>query len=264
MSRPHQFFWSRAFLLQQRVDALLTWISPDRENRVFVVALVFSLIFHCGMLAVFSYHNVKYNRQLQKNIEVIYQILEKKTAATEAEVQNYRVVKKEEWTPPLKSVAGKKGIAAPVAPTLDKSMEQPLWQKANLVQMGLPQKQSTRIPGAEQKRNVSIPLLDSEKINNPKYLSYHDRIRNKIRNRAYLYVDNPEFENGSVYLTFVVAANGEVTAVRLVEERTSANDYLRSAGLRSIKESSPFPPFPTDLPYPELTFNVIISFETGK
>jgi len=34
--------------------------------------------------------------------------------------------------------------------------------------------------------------------------------------------------------------------------------------LRSIKDANPFPPFPKDLNYPELTFNVVISFEVNE
>jgi hypothetical protein len=32
-------------------------------------------------------------------------------------------------------------------------------------------------------------------------------------------------------------------------------------GVKSVQEAGPFPPFPQDLNYPELTFNVSISFQ---
>ena len=116
----------------------------------------------------------------------------------------------------------------------------------------------------EGKRLVAVPVLSSEKISNPRYLNYHDRIRNKIKDRAYFYIDDPNFQNGEVYLTFVLLSDGTLKAVQIINEKTTANDYLRSIGLRSIRESSPFPPFPADLKYPELSFNIVISFKVGK
>ena len=56
---------------------------------------------------------------------------------------------------------------------------------------------------------------------------------------------------------------GELQRVKVIENETKANDFLRAVGIRSIKESGPFPPFPKELRYPELTFNVVISFELG-
>jgi len=106
--------------------------------------------------------------------------------------------------------------------------------------------------------------LKSEKITNPKYINYHEVIRSKIKNRAYFYVNDPQFESGEVYLTFVLNSDGHLSRIKIIDEKTRANSYLRSVGLRSIKESSPFPTFPSDLAYPELSFNVIISFEVGE
>ena len=45
------------------------------------------------------------------------------------------------------------------------------------------------------------------------------------------------------------------------EEHFHLRKNMKNVGLRSIQESSPFSPFPKDLSYPELTFNVVISFE---
>ena len=67
-------------------------------------------------------------------------------------------------------------------------------------------------------------------------------------------------DTGEVYLTFALSSDGALKQIKLIEGRTNATDYLRDIGLNSIQEASPFPPFPSDLSYPELTFNIAISF----
>ncbi len=110
-------------------------------------------------------------------------------------------------------------------------------------------------------RKITVPLLQSEKITNPKYLSYTQTIRQRIKQRAYYYADNPDFASGEVYLTFVLSSSGALEGVKVIREKTRSNAYVQNIGIRSIEESAPFPPFPPDLAFPELTFNVIISFE---
>jgi len=122
-------------------------------------------------------------------------------------------------------------------------------------------KEAPKIDIFEPERSIMVPMLNSEKIKNPKYISYNQIIRQKIKRQAYYYVDHPDFKKGEVYLTFVVASDGRLKDIKVIEENTSANDYLRNVGLRSVRSSSPFPPFPEDLNFPELTFNVVISFQ---
>jgi outer membrane biosynthesis protein TonB len=109
------------------------------------------------------------------------------------------------------------------------------------------------------KKSVSIPLLESEKINNPSYQNYYSLVRSRIKQRAYF--NYAEYYAGEVYLTFVLYSDGTLKDLKIIEERSSGGPYLRTIGLKSIKEATPFPPFPKTLKYPELTFNVVISFQ---
>ncbi|MDP8265542.1 MAG: hypothetical protein P9M07_01205 [Candidatus Aceula meridiana] len=109
------------------------------------------------------------------------------------------------------------------------------------------------------KRKVSVPALEAQQIKNPLYLDYYKEVRSSIRERAY--VNYQQFDSGEVYLAFIVEASGELKQIRIIEERTKANQYLRRVSVQSVKEASPFPPFPEELKYPELSFNVVISFE---
>jgi len=128
----------------------------------------------------------------------------------------------------------------------------------------LNKKQSPKIKILDIERRVTVPLFKTDKITNPKYLSYNENVRQRIRQQAYSYVDHPEFDAGEVYLTFVLISDGSLKQTKVIEDKTAANPYLRTIGLRSIKEANPFPPFPKDLNYPELTFNVVISFEVKE
>jgi len=109
------------------------------------------------------------------------------------------------------------------------------------------------------KKKITFPPVDLDKISNPTYVSYYQIVREKIRRAAY---DNyTQTEEGEVYCSFVVSSNGDLVDVRLVEERSRANDYLKETTLASIKDAAPFPVFPKDLDYPQLSFNIVISFE---
>ena len=120
-------------------------------------------------------------------------------------------------------------------------------------------KQPAMLSELHIKRKVSVPVLKSEKINNPVYQNYYEAVRNIIKKRAY--TNYSKLDTGEVYLTFVILSDGTVKQVQLVEEKTSAGDYLKDISLKSVEESNPFPSFPQDLTYPELSFNVAISFE---
>jgi len=127
-----------------------------------------------------------------------------------------------------------------------------------------PRKNTSHIDLAHEKYQVTVPLIKSEKISNPSFLQYQEKIRNKIRDRANSYVHNPQFSNGEVYLSFIITSQGNLRETRVIENKTKANNFLRSIALRSIKESHPYPAFPKDLDYAELPFNIVISFKVKK
>ncbi|MCK9595489.1 MAG: TonB C-terminal domain-containing protein [Candidatus Omnitrophica bacterium] len=108
------------------------------------------------------------------------------------------------------------------------------------------------------KKKISLAPVEMNKINNPSYVSYYNLVREKIRRAAYQNYSHAE--TGEVYLAFVVSKLGALNTVKLIEERSSGNIYLREVAIRSIRDAAPFPPFSKDLDYPQLSFNVIISF----
>lgn len=122
------------------------------------------------------------------------------------------------------------------------------------------QKSQAAIKQFLSQKRISMPEVKSEaKIKNPKYNNYYQVVRDKIRRRAY---DNYlRYDTGEVYMVFVVLKNGALKDARIIDEKSRAGSYLKEVAIRSIKEASPYPNFPEGLSYPELSFNVIISFE---
>jgi len=109
------------------------------------------------------------------------------------------------------------------------------------------------------KKKITLPEMNTPKINNPSYINYYQIVREKIRRSAYQnYVHNI---TGEVYISFIISNDGYIKDVRLIEDRTSANSYLKDVALKSVWGASPFPNFPKELDYPQLSFNIIISFE---
>ncbi|KPK98436.1 MAG: hypothetical protein AMJ95_04160 [Omnitrophica WOR_2 bacterium SM23_72] len=109
------------------------------------------------------------------------------------------------------------------------------------------------------KKKITLPSPELDKINNPVYLSYYQIVREKIKRAAYQSYTGKEV--GEVTVSFVILNNGQLQELRLIEEKSVFSPYLRDTALRSIKEACPFPAFPKELDYPQLSFNLAITFE---
>ena len=109
------------------------------------------------------------------------------------------------------------------------------------------------------KKKITLPPIEMNKINNPSYISYYQIVREKIKRAAYQ--NYTCRETGEITISFVISSDGILKDLRLLEERSSASEYLREIALRSVKDASPFPNFPKELDYPRLSFNLAITFE---
>jgi len=226
-----------------------------RENRIFYYALASSAMVHFFLFAVVWLTDIQYHKEIQEHATEIAYITDIQTQPPEKDI-----------LPPIKSVTEKKKAALPQALTKAPDQKpQPIRPSDKQpVRLDLPEKIPPVFKDVHEKRQIKIPMLDSGSVMGPHYVTYHEQVRDKIRQRAYFYIDDPDFQSGEVYLTFVLGSDGRLKAVRVIAEKTRANPYLIKIGLRSIKEAAPFPAFPGGLNYPELTFNVVISFEAGN
>ena len=116
-----------------------------------------------------------------------------------------------------------------------------------------------KLKGVKVTKEVSVPMLKSERINTPSYVSYYQIVRDRIRERAYS--NYTKLSVGEVFVTFIIKSDGSLSGLQVLDTKSAANDFLRHVGIKSVQEAAPFPVFPKDLVYPELTFNVSISFQ---
>jgi len=225
------------------------------DNRLFYRALLWSLLVHAAVITYLSSSTFKVFQKPFKQIEVTYHALAiKKIKKHKDLVLEMKLIKEEQLPNDVKFTTKKSNVL--------EMLGQQIKDISKLKgKFKFERKKTPQIKTLDGKRKITIPLLKSEKITNPKYLSYNQNIRQMIKQRAYTYIDHPDFKAGEVFLTFIVQSDGTLKDIHILDDRTKANVYLRKIGIRSVKEANPFPAFPKDINYPELTFNVVISFE---
>ncbi|MFA6378305.1 MAG: hypothetical protein WCX16_00805 [Candidatus Omnitrophota bacterium] len=217
------------------------------EDRIFRYSLIISLVIHILALWKLSYSNLHFKVKTVKKIEVIYPTfaLQKKIDPPAVPVQKGMKV---DLRQQVKAAQEQKNISS--------FMKDLSKMKDEFIQ----QAQKPKIAEHKKhKRRVSVPAVEMREIKNPQYIQYYQVVRSRIKDRAY--ANYGKFDAGEVYLTFILDAKGSLKRIKVIEERTRANQYLRQISMRSVEESSPFPPFPDELHYPELSFNVVISYE---
>ena len=221
------------------------------ENKQFYLSLLISFLVHLNVVILLLYSSVHHFRKPLKDVEIMYLNLKAKKKPSSVSSKSFQTIQGRKFMPKSDILTPKEQGSSELIKDIIRSSDK----------IRLTQKIPGRMNLPDVKRTISVPVLKSEKITNPKYLSYTEKIRQKIKQHAYSYVDHPDFQSGEVYLTFVLLSNGMLKQVKIIEEKTKAKNFLRTVGLRSIKESNPFPAFPKDLDYPELSFNIVISFE---
>jgi TonB family protein len=223
------------------------------SDRNFLIAMVFSLIAHSAI--ILNYPVLNFLPLSKKPLMVKISYLKNPPQLTEE--QKRMVFKK----------SGQIKLPSQVS-AFDKNSLIPPSNKENpekLNRPALPRQQAMIKPAIIKpdiiavKKKITLPPVDMEKMNNPSYVSYYQFVREKIRRAAYQ--NYSRSETGEVYMAFVISSTGILRDVRLIEDKSSTNYYLRETALRSIRDASPFPLFPKELDYPQLSFNVIISFE---
>lgn len=118
---------------------------------------------------------------------------------------------------------------------------------------------------AKEKRFEAVVKEEEDAAKKATYISYYRAVREKIRQCADRnYPRRRGLGEGEVFLSFVVASSGELLQAIIVDRKSISNIMLRKIAINSIRDSSPFPPFPKGMSQYQITFNVIISFELNK
>lgn len=92
------------------------------------------------------------------------------------------------------------------------------------------------------------------------YLNYYQCIRQKIK--KFIMDNYPDYVAcGEISLYFVLLSNGDLKELEVLQAKSSHNHALKEVARKSIQQASPFLPFPEQLNQPQLSFNVVVSFE---
>lgn len=222
-------------------------------DKTFKIALLISFIIHGAILL--------------KNPEFLH--FSKNKPLPETEVSYIKETERAKTSPAINPVEKKPILKLPAQITGKRKMPLPSFNKQDFLKenkVSLARKTDFIKPHPEKpeimvvkKKIVLSSANNAEKANSVAYISHAQLIREKFK-RA-LHENYTGTETGQVSISFIISNDGKLQEARILEEKSSASPYLREVALRSVKEASPFPVFPKELDYPQLSFNVEISFE---
>ncbi len=229
------------------------------EDKFFRYAVIISLAVHIGFFTHF-YITHRTFEFWRKPVEMAYNIIHQEKAP-EAKMPELEADKVEPVVMDKLVETVKQLLDVDNAGKVPQPLKQdPLFQEPGVMDnVDMFERKPERLKGVKVTKEVSVPMLQSEKINTPSYITYYQIVRDRIRDRAYS--NYTKLSMGEVFVTFVIKSDGALFALQVLDAKSSANEFLRDVGMRSVQEGAPFPPFPKDLTYPELTFNVSISFQ---
>lgn len=233
------------------------------EKKFFLTGLMLSFLVHVAAIGFLSLSQARLSlfKKSSKSIEITYQRMKPVTHKNkEIVVKDLKVSKslKSQKKQKVKVLSRENNMFSIIGDRIKDISK----LRGNLLSS---QKKNPTIATLNVGRKITLPPMGTTKISNPKYITYNDDMRavisRNIKKRAYTYVNHKDFEAGKVYLTFVLSSGGKLKQLQIIDSKTSANEYLRNVAIKSIRESSPFPPFPMGFNYPEFTFNLLISFQ---
>ncbi|MBU1998415.1 MAG: TonB family protein [Candidatus Omnitrophica bacterium] len=221
----------------------------NSENRIFKITLIISLALHGALLIFNPYWNSALRKNEVKETEINY--------VRRPETDRKKSVQSRQPLKDIPSRANMQKINPPPYVQKDSGIKKvgaPAPAKPDFVKPEFSKPDVTAL-----KRKINLPALEADKINNPSYMNYYQLVREKIRRSAYQ--NYTRDQTGEVYISFVISSAGNLKDIQLIENKSSRNEYLGETALRSVRGSAPFPAFPKELDYAQLSFNVIISFE---
>ncbi len=222
------------------------------EDKFFKYAVILSLVLHLGLFLKL-YLSPRKAEHVENRAELAYHLERPPEIQSEAFVPKMKSMM---FTPPVDSLRMDAAHPSKLAESHDSMFKEVLDVASQFKAF---ERAPEKVKGLKVTKEVSVPILKSEKINTPAYATYYQIVRERIRDRAY--TNYTKLSVGEIYLTFIIKSDGALSELQVLENKSEANEFLRAVGLKSLQEAAPFPAFPKDLGYPELTFNVQISFQ---
>lgn len=92
------------------------------------------------------------------------------------------------------------------------------------------------------------------------FINYFNLIREKIRQKLKTNYMNCGNE-GEIHLVFVLNADGSLVAIDTEKDGLAYDKRLARIAASSVRQASPFWPFPKELSLPQMYFNLVVSFK---
>ncbi|MDD5737428.1 MAG: TonB family protein [Candidatus Omnitrophica bacterium] len=226
-------------------------------DKTFKTTLLFSAVLHIFLLFNWPfYRHIFTDRKKPGNIEITY--LKPEVIREKPEQAPKRSVPQPEVSKPAKLVeaakpeekakaeaAKKEAVKAkPAAPEgIAPVQKEPSRAKVVIKQPVVPRIQATASVDMQ-----GLRLMPT---------SYSQTVRNKIISRLDTMKSGVE---GEVYVRFIVTSDGGLKDIRIVDEKSSTNGFLRSAAFAAVRDAAPFAEFPAGVNLPEIAFTCEISF----
>lgn len=121
------------------------------------------------------------------------------------------------------------------------------------------------IPAAAAKEGGFIIKSSDELLADPQkgkiFLNYFGLVRQRVRHEAEKGFLRGSLGHGDVMLYFVLKSDGAVVNVSVINERSSAEPFIKDFAVRCVRACSPFPRFPKELGMQRISFNLSILFD---
>jgi len=223
------------------------------ENRLFKYALFFSLLVHVLAIAQFPRSQAKGKFKPRKNIEITYRNPVSKVKPGEKTVPKQQS-RREELKQTSRVLSQK--VSSP----------DPLVKDVSRIFQGMRpiKKQIVRLKESQMKKRVVILAGETKQISNPKYQSYNQIVHQKIQRQANINSEGIYNTGEKVRVTAIIDFKGNLKQVRIIEDKSAADQQLRDFSREIVEGAAPFPPFPIDLKYPELSFSFDINFKDDE
>lgn len=223
------------------------------ENRFFNYALAVSLAIHLIIAITITIIHWKDLHDKPKNLEVTFQVFkEKKVQKAKDQIKKFEFSQ-------FKPQPEKMNVD-PIHRDGALNVADNVRDVARMNDTFSQRKIATTMPDLVKTKKITISEFDVEKELGPDYEKYAQQIRAQINTVAYQYAEDPQIQNGEIYVTFLVSSDGMLKEVKVLEDRSRANAYLLELGERIIQKAAPFDPFPKELKLPERTFKIKITY----
>ena len=109
-------------------------------------------------------------------------------------------------------------------------------------------------------KEEALYITEKELKDYEAYIQYYELVRERIKKYAAKNYTR-SLKEGAVEAGFILNKNGTLKSASVNKSKSTDSAFLVDAALKSIKEASPFPPFPDSLKKKELAFAIAIIFK---